>query len=310
MIKKIISIIASIMPNIIKINFYRLIGYKIGRNVRIGFLTLILANKVSIEDNVRIGSLNVFKMNKLFIGSRSIVRSLNMMIGPANLILGKRVQIVGPFTFMNLSEDIELENHCGIGSHSIFYTHGVYLPYTEGNPRKFGKIHLGKRVWSPAHVIFLPGVQIGEDSIITAGSLVNASFPVDSLISGNPAKLISKASRLKTKITKEELHKRMKEIIQDFSNHYTHSDKTKFDFKGNELIIKERKKEFLIKLQFDENIPSIKKYNEVIFFGENFGKIRSKKISLFDLKKRKKIINGELAKKFYKYLENYGEYFD
>ncbi|MFA5071764.1 MAG: hypothetical protein WC511_05395 [Candidatus Pacearchaeota archaeon] len=310
MIKKIISILASIMPNLIKKNLYRLIGYKIGKNVRIGFLTLILANNVVIGDNVRIGSLNILKMNKLSIGSRSIVRSLNMMIGPANLTLGERVQIVGPFTFMNLSEDIELDNHCGIGSHSIFYTHGVYLPYTEGNPRKFGKIYLGKEVWSPTNVTFLPGVQIGDNSIITAGSLVNASFPADSLISGNPAKLISNASKFKTKITKEELHKRMKEILADFPSHYPNFRQTKFDLKGDELIIKERKKEFLIKLQFDEKIPAIKKYNEVILFGENFEGIKSKKISLFDLNKRKKIINGELAKKFYKYLENYGEYFD
>jgi hypothetical protein len=80
--------------------------------------------------------------------------------------------------------------------------------------------------------------------------------------------------------------------------------------KGDELIIKERKKEFLIKLQFDENFPSIKRYNEIIFFGKNFGKIKNKKISSFDLEKRKKIINGKLSQKFYKYLENYGEYFD
>jgi acetyltransferase-like isoleucine patch superfamily enzyme len=278
--------------------------------VRVGFMTLILANNVVIEDNVKIGSFNIFKMNKLLVGSNSKIRSLNMMIGPSNLIIGKRVQIVGPFTFMNLSEEIELEDNCGIGSHSIFYTHGVYLPYTDGNPRKFGKIHLGKSVWSPTHVIFLPGVNVGDDSIITAGSLVNASFPPDSFISGNPAKLISKASRFKTKITEEELHKRMKEIIQDFPNHYLSKNKTKFDLIKDGLVIQEGKKEFLIKLQFDENIPFIKRYNEIILFGKNFGKIKNKKISYFDLDKRKKIINGRLSKKFYKYLENYGEYFD
>jgi acetyltransferase-like isoleucine patch superfamily enzyme len=310
MMKKIISILASIMPNLIKINLYRLIGYKIGKKVKIGFLTLIVADKVYLGDGVKIGSLNIFKMNHLFIDSNSIVRSLNMMIGPSNLIIGKRVQIVGPFTFMNLSEDIELENNCGVGSHSIFYTHGVYLPYTEGNPRKFGKIHLGKRVWSPTHVTILPGVQIGDDSIIAAGSLINASFPSDSFISGNPAKLISKASRFKTKITEEELHKRMKEILKEFPNHYFSKNKTNFYFIEDGLVIKERKKEFLIKLQFNENFPSIKRYNEIILFGKNFGKIKNKKISFFDLNKRKKIIHGELAKKFYKYLENYGEYFD
>jgi acetyltransferase-like isoleucine patch superfamily enzyme len=309
MIKKLISMIASVMPNFVKLNLYRLVGYKIGKNVKIGFMTLILANKVKIEDNVRIGALNIFRMNKLIIGSDSIIRSLNMMLGPKNLKLGKRIQIVGPFTFMNLAEDIELDDRCGLGSHSIFYTHGVYLPYTEGNPRKFGKIYLGKRVWSPCHVVFLPGVNIGDDSIITTGSVVNSSFPKNSLIAGNPAKMISKASNLKTVMTKEKLHERMREIISGFTrNNFLENTATKM--KGDELIIKKNKKQYLIRLQNGNKIENIQDYDEIIILGDNLPKPNSKKISLFDFKERKMVLRGGLSKIFLEHLGTYGEYFN
>ena len=309
MIKKIIVIIASVMPNFIKIGLYRLAGYKIGKKVKIGFMTLILAKEVKIGDNVKIGSLNAFKMKKLKIGDNSIIRSLNMMLGPKSLKLGKRVQIVGPFTFMNLAEDIELDDGCGLGSHSIFYTHGVYLPYTQGHPRKFGEIYLGKRVWSPAHVIFLPGANIGKDSIITVGSVINKAFPKNSLIAGNPAKKISKASNLKIIMTNENLHKRMKDIISDFSKQdYFKGYQVKI--KKDEIIIKKDKKKYLIKLILEKKTVELKDYNAVILFGENLPKMNTKEISLFDLKTRKMKINGKLGELFYEHLGRYGEYFN
>lgn len=308
MIKKLLSMIASVMPNFIKINLYKLIGYKIGKNVKIGFMTLILANEVNIGHNVRIGALNLFRLNRLIIGRDSIIRSLNMMLGPKNLKLGKRIQIVGPFTFMNLAEDIELDDRCGIGSHSIFYTHGVYLPYTEGHPRKFGKIYLGKSVWSPCHVIFLPGVSIGDDSIITTGSVVNGSFPRDSLISGNPAKIISKASNLKTVMTKEKLHGRMKEILFNFTKD-NFLENAQINVGVNELKIRKNKNKYLIKLQNGKKIENIQDYKEIIILGDNLTKVDNKKISLFDFKERKMILRGELSKIFLDYLGTYGEYF-
>lgn len=311
MIKKFIAIFASIMPNIIKIQLYRLMGYKIGKKVTIKPFTLIIANEVKIGDNVVIGALNLFKMNKLEIGSNSIIRSLNMIIGPKSLIMGKRVQIVGPFTFMNLAEDIILGDRCGIGSHSIFYTHGVHLPYTEGYPRKFGKISLGKNVWSPAHVVFLPGVNIGDNSIIAANSLVNNSFPENSFIAGSPAKIISKASKLKMNMTPERLNQRMNQILSEFKEDKFLED-AKIKLKKDIMEIRKGKESFLIKLYFNEKAEKgkVSNYNEIIVFGENLPSTNNKKISLFDLKKRKMTIRGKFAEAFLEHLGRYGEYFN
>ena len=53
-------------------------------------------------------------------------------------------------------------------------------------------IHLGKKVWIGSGAIVLPGVTIGDNSVIAAGSVVTKNVPENSVYGGNPAKLIKK----------------------------------------------------------------------------------------------------------------------
>ena len=88
----------------------------------------------------------------------------------------------------------------------IFGDHVVYAPncgfYTAGHPidaaeRNRGleyarPITVGNDVWIGADVCVLPGVTIGDDCVIGAGSVVVKDIPPHSVAVGNPCKVIRK----------------------------------------------------------------------------------------------------------------------
>ncbi|MDO8610502.1 MAG: DapH/DapD/GlmU-related protein [bacterium] len=53
-------------------------------------------------------------------------------------------------------------------------------------------MHIGKNVWITTRCTILPGVTIGDNSIIAAGSVVTKDIPPNCLAGGNPAKIIKK----------------------------------------------------------------------------------------------------------------------
>ena len=54
----------------------------------------------------------------------------------------------------------------------------------------YGPIHVGNNVWFGAGVTVLPGVIIGDDSVIGAGSVVTRDIPAGVFAAGNPCKVI------------------------------------------------------------------------------------------------------------------------
>lgn len=51
-------------------------------------------------------------------------------------------------------------------------------------------VRIGRNVWVTSQCIILPGVTIGDGSIIGAGSVVTKDVPPNCLVAGNPAKII------------------------------------------------------------------------------------------------------------------------
>lgn len=51
-------------------------------------------------------------------------------------------------------------------------------------------IHIGKNCWLGAGVIVLPGVTIGDNSVIGAGSIVTKDIPSNVVAYGNPCKVV------------------------------------------------------------------------------------------------------------------------
>lgn len=51
---------------------------------------------------------------------------------------------------------------------------------------------IGKNVWIGGHVVINPGITIGDNSVIGAGSVVTRDIPSDVIAVGNPCKILRK----------------------------------------------------------------------------------------------------------------------
>ena len=53
-------------------------------------------------------------------------------------------------------------------------------------------VTIGNDVWIGGGAIILPGVEIGDRCVVAAGAVVTKNVPADSLVGGNPARIIRK----------------------------------------------------------------------------------------------------------------------
>lgn len=82
---------------------------------------------------------------------------------------------------------------------NVYIAPGVGI-YTAGHPldvkrRNAGleyayPINIGNNVWIGAQSIILPGVTIGDNAVIAAGTVVNRNVPSGMLVAGNPCRII------------------------------------------------------------------------------------------------------------------------
>ena len=87
---------------------------------------------------------------------------------------------------------IEIGNNCQITVGVKFFTHGGAQVARKIYPDFdcFGKIKVEDWVYIGNNSLIMPGVTIGEGSIIAAGSVVTKSIPKGVVVGGNPAKYI------------------------------------------------------------------------------------------------------------------------
>ena len=71
--KWILAIIIFLFPSVIVMFFLRLLGYKIGRNCRIGF-SWVIVNELEMADYAKIGHLNFIYIPLLHMGQASYIK--------------------------------------------------------------------------------------------------------------------------------------------------------------------------------------------------------------------------------------------
>lgn len=79
-----------------------------------------------------------------------------------------------------------------IGPSTRFYTpnHPIDPDDRREGYERVAPIVVGDNVWFGGSVVVLPGVTIGENAVVGAGSVVTKDVPANVVVAGNPAKVI------------------------------------------------------------------------------------------------------------------------
>lgn len=130
----------------------------------------------------------------------------NKALSKSGVLLSKQTQITPPFYYeygnINLIGDVFINANCTfLDDENITVNTGTMIgpnvtlstvshhtdPKKRHNKNVTAPITIGKNVWICAGVIVLPGVSIGENSVIGANSVVNCDVPANTLYAGTPA---------------------------------------------------------------------------------------------------------------------------
>ena len=118
----------------------------------------------------------------------AFARHLGARVGARSKILTCPVELLGSEPYL-----VEIGEHVEITSGVRFITHdgGVWvLRDQHPDVDVFGKIVVGNNVFIGFNAIVMPGVTIGDNCVIGAGSVVTRSIPANSVVAGVPAKVI------------------------------------------------------------------------------------------------------------------------
>jgi len=154
-------------------------------------------------------------------------RYLNDLVNKG-LTLGANVEIVGNFVFdPSHCYLISIGDNCTICPNVRLIAHDASIKKILGFA-KMGRIDIRENCFIGDSAIILPGVTIGPNSIVGAGSVVTKDVPPHTVAAGNPAKILFPVEHYINKIAN------MSRSRKIFSNEY-HIDKLN-ESKRQELI--------------------------------------------------------------------------
>lgn len=111
--------------------------------------------------------------------------------GGHHVHFGKRVYANFNLTLVDDSH-IYVGDYTMIGPNVTIATagHPILPELREKNYQYNIPVHIGKNCWLGAGVVVLPGVTIGDNTVIGAGSIVTKDIPANVVAVGNPCKVL------------------------------------------------------------------------------------------------------------------------
>lgn len=175
-----------------KLGVYRLTSF-----VTIFFLKL---RGYDVDYSVMLKGHNFFfqsTMHAICVGKGSIIGQHTRISGggKGKVHIGENV-LIDDFTFIMAHEKITIGKNVTIASFCFITDFNHQFKNKNVSVLKQGydtnPVVVKNNVWIGTHTVVLPGVTIGEGSVIGAGSVVTHSIPANSIAVGNPANVIKK----------------------------------------------------------------------------------------------------------------------
>lgn len=106
----------------------------------------------------------------------------------------------GNYVYANFNLTMVDDTHIYVGDNTMFGPNVVLataghpiLPELRGKGYQYNApVRIGKNCWLGAGVIVLPGITIGDNVVIGAGSVVTKDIPSDTVAVGNPCRILRK----------------------------------------------------------------------------------------------------------------------
>lgn len=160
-------------------------------------MDLLLENKKLMDKYNNLGTTDIKKRKSILKDMLGYIHESVDILPPFICDYGGNISI-DKHSFINHNCTILAEAKVVIGKYvRIAPNVSIYTVGHAENPlkRKAGysyakKVIIEDNVWIGGNVIILPGVTIGENSIIGAGSVINKSIPKNVIAAGNPCKII------------------------------------------------------------------------------------------------------------------------
>lgn len=171
----------------------------------IGRRGVIIARKASLVGRVII---RMHKGSRIIIGAGSKLSTSPFnyhlsIYGPMKLVtsMPEAIILIGEYTRIHAScihayQKVQVGNRCLIAANcQIFDCSGHDLSFDRVQNRINTKgvakpVLIGDDVWIGTGSIIMPGVRIGDGSVIAAGSVVTKDVPSMCIVGGNPARVI------------------------------------------------------------------------------------------------------------------------
>ena len=144
--------------------------------------------------------LHILAMN---IPSSRIKRALYRLRGTK---IGKNVDIaMGVFIEESYPELVEIEENVDIGPNVIIVAHDTSYHCVQPDiPMLKKRVVIKRNAYIGAGAIILPGVTIGEYSIVAAGAVVTKDVPPRTIVAGVPARVVGSIDEKIAKMKRDE----------------------------------------------------------------------------------------------------------